>query len=75
MRLKRSTDTLTLEIQDDGVGFDVAAVSANYDQRGSLGMINLHERAELLNGLLRIELDARTRHAGVGDRAPDIRGG
>lgn len=55
VRLKRSKDTLTLEIQDDGAGFDVAAVSANYEQRGSLGMINLHERAELLNGLMRID--------------------
>lgn len=55
VRLTRSTDTLSLEIQDDGVGFDVAAVSANYEQRGSLGMINLHERAELLNGLLRVD--------------------
>ena len=55
VRLKRSGDLLTLEIQDDGVGFDVAQVAANYEQRGSLGMINLHERAELLNGLMRID--------------------
>jgi len=55
VRLKRAGDLLTLEIQDDGVGFDVAQVEANYEQRGSLGMINLHERAELLNGLMRID--------------------
>jgi signal transduction histidine kinase len=55
VRLKREGDLLTLEIQDDGIGFDVAQVEANYEQRGSLGMINLHERAELLNGLLRID--------------------
>ncbi len=55
VRLKKSGDLLTLEIQDDGVGFDVAQVAANYEQRGSLGMINLHERAELLNGLMRID--------------------
>lgn len=55
VRLKRDGDLLTLEIQDDGVGFDVAQVEANYEQRGSLGMINLHERAELLNGLMRID--------------------
>jgi signal transduction histidine kinase len=26
-----------------------------YDKRGSLGMINLHERTELVNGLLHID--------------------
>lgn len=55
VRLKRKGEMLYLEIEDDGVGFDVAAVEENYNQRGSLGMINLRERAELVNGLLRIE--------------------
>lgn len=44
-----------LEIQDDGVGFDVSAVNASYDQRGSLGMVNMRERTELVNGALRID--------------------
>ena len=44
-----------LEIQDDGVGFDVAAVTRNYDQRGSLGMVNLRDRAELVNGVLDVQ--------------------
>ncbi len=44
-----------LEIQDDGAGFDVEAVTRAYDERGSLGMVNLRERAELVNGLLNIE--------------------
>ncbi len=44
-----------LEIADNGVGFDVAAVDRSYDQRGSLGMINLRERTELVNGLLQID--------------------
>jgi len=48
-------DLLLLEIQDDGVGFDVEAVSRSYDQRGSLGMINLRERTELINGVLNIQ--------------------
>ena len=30
-------------------------VDANYDQRGSLGLLNLRERTELLDGTLRIE--------------------
>ena len=44
-----------LEIADDGVGFDVQAVDTAYDQRGSLGMVNLRERAELVNGRLNID--------------------
>jgi signal transduction histidine kinase len=44
-----------LEIEDDGLGFDVEAVNKSYDQRGSLGMINLRERTELVNGLLNID--------------------
>lgn len=44
-----------LQIADNGVGFDVKAVTATYDQRGSLGMVNLRERTELVNGLLQID--------------------
>ena len=44
-----------LEIEDDGLGFDVAAVHKSYDKRGSLGMVNLRERTELVNGLLNID--------------------
>ena len=46
---------LLLEIADDGVGFDVKAVDKAYDKRGSLGMVNLRERTELVNGLLNID--------------------
>jgi len=44
-----------LEIEDNGVGFDTEEVDASYDSRGSLGMINLRERTELVSGALRIE--------------------
>ncbi len=55
IRLKRRGDNLTLEIEDDGVGFNVEQVKANYEKRGSLGMVNLYERAELVNGILKID--------------------
>ncbi len=38
------------EIEDDGVGFPVDEVMANYEQRGSYGLMNLQERADLVNG-------------------------
>ncbi len=46
-----------LEIADNGVGFDVKAVTEAYDKRASssLGMVNLRERAELVNGLFQID--------------------
>ncbi len=44
-----------LEVEDDGIGFDVDAVNKAYDKRSSLGMVNLRERTELVNGLLNIQ--------------------
>ncbi len=55
VRLRRKKDLLQLEIEDDGKGFDVDRVQDNYEQRGSLGMVNLHERTELVNGIIKIE--------------------
>jgi len=53
--LPKQPDIAFLEIADDGLGFDVAAVHKSYDKRGSLGMVNLRERTELVNGILHIE--------------------
>lgn len=55
VRLRLRGDLFMLEIEDNGVGFNVGAVDASYDQRGSLGMVNMRERAELVNGVHRIE--------------------
>ena len=55
VRLKIQGDVLGVEVQDDGVGFNVGAVDANYERRGSLGMVNMRERAEMLNGIVRID--------------------
>jgi signal transduction histidine kinase len=56
IRLKLFREDLgVLEIEDDGVGFDLGEVTASYENRGSLGMINLRERAELINGVLNID--------------------
>ena len=37
------------------MGFDVESVNKAYDKRSSLGMVNLRERTELVNGLLNLE--------------------
>jgi signal transduction histidine kinase len=48
-------DIVLLEIQDDGVGFDKSAVETNYEQRGSLGLKNMNERTEMVNGVFQLD--------------------
>ena len=56
VRLKTSDEErVLLEIEDDGVGFNVDILSKDYESRGSLGMVNLQERTEMVNGALQIE--------------------
>ena len=47
-------DRLVVVIRDNGTGFDVKEVSGRYDERGSLGMLNMKERAQLVEGTLTI---------------------
>ncbi|MGC9357328.1 MAG: GAF domain-containing sensor histidine kinase [Anaerolineae bacterium] len=46
---KRGTKVIT-EVEDNGIGFDVAEVEGSYAERSSLGMLNLRERASLAGG-------------------------
>ena len=56
VRLKSGPeDIVLLEIRDDGVGFNIGAVDSGYENRGSLGMVNMRERTELINGVLELE--------------------
>jgi signal transduction histidine kinase len=55
VRMQRVGGALLLEIEDDGVGFNVGAVDASYAQRGSLGMVSMRERSELLGGTLSVD--------------------
>lgn len=54
LRLSREGELFRMDIEDDGVGFDLGAVESNYEARGSLGMVNLRERTELVSGVIRI---------------------
>ncbi|MFN2186900.1 MAG: GAF domain-containing protein [Anaerolineae bacterium] len=51
---------LCVMVHDDGVGFDAEQLSAEYDQRGSLGMLNMRERAESIGGSLSLQSVPRT---------------
>jgi signal transduction histidine kinase len=55
IRMRREGEALVMEIEDDGVGFNVGAVDATYAQRGSLGMVSMRERTELLGGSLTVD--------------------
>lgn len=56
VRVRPLEDELALlEIEDDGMGFDKYAVEDKYEDRGSLGMVNMRERTELVNGRLQID--------------------
>lgn len=47
-------DQLLVHIKDNGVGFNVNEVENNYSGRTSLGLLNMKERAELIEGILAI---------------------
>ena len=52
--LEHREDGFVLVIEDDGRGFDVAAIRS---EGAGLGLINMRERAQLLGGTLEIETD------------------
>jgi len=54
VRLYQRDTFLMIEIEDNGVGFNQAAVTNNYESRGSLGMVNMRERTEMVEGRLHI---------------------
>ncbi len=53
--LAESDGRLLAGVRDDGRGFDVEKLRAGYDQRGSLGMLNMEERARSIGGSLSIQ--------------------
>ncbi len=55
VQLHETHQAFFVVIADDGQGFDVEAVMSKYEQRGSLGMVNIRERTELIGGELTIK--------------------
>lgn len=52
--LYQEEDQLVASVRDRGHGFNLAAVESTYNTRGSLGLKNMRERAELIGGECRI---------------------
>lgn len=53
--LRRDADTMLLCVQDDGCGFDLAAMRERAMQGASLGVLGMQERAMLIGGQLEID--------------------
>ncbi len=52
MRVRTADKLLYCEIEDDGKGFNINNVRESYDDRGSFGLLNMRERAEMISGRL-----------------------
>lgn len=55
VRFWQEEDLFVAQVRDDGVGFDTSDVNRDYSSRGSLGMVNMRERAERIDGSVRVE--------------------
>ena len=54
IELREEPRALVVTVRDDGVGFDVQATRQSYAQRGSWGLLNMRERAALVDAILSI---------------------
>jgi signal transduction histidine kinase len=53
--VERRSDDVIVAVRDDGKGFDVKATEESYSQRGSLGLLNIKERCEVLGARYAVE--------------------
>lgn len=53
--VKDEKDSVAALVEDDGVGFDVAATLHDYASRGSLGLLQMRESARLIGARLTID--------------------
>ncbi len=66
LRLAQEGEWLRVIIEDNGHGFDYKAVREGYDQRSSIGLLSMNERAELING--RVEIQSSTVRPNTGTK-------
>lgn len=53
--VQQQNGALVAVVSDEGGGFELSAVHSNYADRGSLGLVNMRERARLVDGQFTIE--------------------
>jgi signal transduction histidine kinase len=52
-----SDHTLAIDLEDDGIGFDLSEVSRGADQTRGLGLVGMEERVGLLGGKIHIDAE------------------
>jgi signal transduction histidine kinase len=65
LRLSAEDGWLKVVVEDNGAGFDPETVEQDYDRRGSIGLLNMKERAELIEGHMAIESRRTPPHTGT----------
>ena len=55
IRLGETEMHLMVNVEDDGLGFDMSVVENGYEEGNSFGLLNMRERASLIEGELTIE--------------------
>ncbi|MBI4670140.1 MAG: GAF domain-containing protein [Chloroflexi bacterium] len=55
VNVQQQSTAIIATVADEGPGFDMSAVDTNYNARGSLGMVNMRDRARLVEGHLTVE--------------------
>ncbi len=55
LRLSQEGEWLQVVIEDNGKGFSPQAVDREYDRRGSIGLLSMRERADLIDGHIEIQ--------------------
>lgn len=65
IRVRKQRNELIVSIEDDGKGFNVESVLGSYDQGSSFGLLNMKERAELIDGVLTFESGKMRDHKGT----------
>ena len=65
IRLSAEDGWLKVIVEDNGTGFDPETVEREYDRRGSIGLLSMRERAELIDGHIEIESRTAPPHTGT----------
>lgn len=55
LTLETRNDCFVVSVRDDGKGFDLNKSADGYEKRGSFGILNMRERAELIDAEFQIE--------------------
>jgi signal transduction histidine kinase len=60
VRFWQEDNLFVAAVHDNGVGFDTFSVERDYSTSGSLGMVNMRERADRIDGSLNVESSPQT---------------